>query len=420
MTLDDSFWDPFVERHHGKEPAAWRGVFADPFVEMEDVFDWLLRAAERCRQGDRPQHYRLYSGSELLSDPVPHLPRPTDRSVAGYMTRLEAELGQVGLVVNELQATHPALWHRMLDFLRGLYARIGMPAAGALLDLFSGSYAKGFFGLHKDDQDVFTFVLEGEKRLLLWPFETFAAHSEAQGASPQSSWGLTRVDVEAFRDQAIVLEGEPGDLLYWPASYWHVAEAVRPGEQVTTFSLGLFRHPDPLQSIAMTMQELCDEDFATLPDTLPHPSGTSDVAAALDRARDTTRRVLSSPTFAERHDARLLERLTAFGFRVVPDPLPHEALQPTDVVCATSAQPVSWVHIGDDILWSAHGYAFRFPFHSGLERLFSRIGERREERIADWIDLATSDSSATGLPADAVLHVIGMLLRHHAIRRVRS
>jgi len=418
MRLSNELWDGFVQRHHTKEPTVWRHAFAEPFAQMSEVFDWLLLAATRCEQGDDRIPYRLYSSGARLPDAAGHLPRRSDGSVAGYLDRLDRELGQVGLLVNELQAVHPAVWLRSIDFLRALYARVGMPAGYALLDIFSGSYTKGFFGVHKDDQDVFTIVLEGKKRLLVWPFEALADLPGAEGAEPWNVHDLSHVDIEAHRATATVLEGEPGDLLYWPASYWHVAETAGKREQVTTLSLGLRRHPDPTSGIALTMKELVDEERSAFSEWLPHPSlGGCDVATAMDRARNATRCMVESPAFADRHDVRLLERLTAFGFREVPDPLPAEPLEPTAVLCATSEQPVSWLRTGDDILWSAHGYAFRFPYHSGLERLFSRVCQGREEQVAEWIRAATGDS-ASGLPPDAVLHVIGMLLRHHAVRIV--
>src|SRR5436853_158779 len=76
-------------------------------------------------------------------------------------------------VPNAFQALHEGIWRRSLGFLEGLYGEVGIPYGGALIDLITGSYTRSFLGFHKDDQDVFTFVIEGNKRLVAWPFETF-------------------------------------------------------------------------------------------------------------------------------------------------------------------------------------------------------------------------------------------------------
>lgn len=69
-------------------------------------------------------------------------------------------------------------------------------------------------------------VIRGPKRMLVWPYEALLEHvSDPDTDLRYEGWDLDELDPAGLRGQATVLDGDSGDLLYWPASYWHVAEA---------------------------------------------------------------------------------------------------------------------------------------------------------------------------------------------------
>lgn len=105
----------------------------------------------------------------------------------------------------------------MRHFLAGLYARVGVPAHRAEVDLFAGSYARTRRGIHLDSAAVFCFVIEGRKRIRLWPGSTFP--------DDVGYWYGLKGERKQ-RSKSMCLDGEPGDILYWPASYWHVGESL--------------------------------------------------------------------------------------------------------------------------------------------------------------------------------------------------
>jgi hypothetical protein len=104
-----------------------------------------------------------------------------------------------------------------------------------------------FFRLHKDAEDVFTFVVEGHRRFLLWPFDTFAGTAGLSASEGRKSHLLFEVDYEAYRSQAVVLEATAGDLLYWPAEWWHVGESN--GELSITLAVGVIHNANPMRQI---------------------------------------------------------------------------------------------------------------------------------------------------------------------------
>jgi hypothetical protein len=71
--------------------------------------------------------------------------------------------------------------------------------------------------------------IEGRKRLRVWPSEVL----RRQGVVTHS------LDYERFLDDSVALEGEPGDVIYWPSNYWHIGESVDGGLAVS-LSLAIF------------------------------------------------------------------------------------------------------------------------------------------------------------------------------------
>jgi ribosomal protein L28 len=69
------------------------------------------------------------------------------------------------------------------------------------------------------------------------------------------------IDPRKYRKDAIVLDAEAGDLIYWPSEYWHVSEP-RSEDFSAMLSLGLFRPAvigtalQPLSHAAMLSQRI--------------------------------------------------------------------------------------------------------------------------------------------------------------------
>ncbi len=396
----ESFWSRFVGEHWQRSPVAYRQPFDSRLAAPDDILAGLLYLGRRLAEGDRSIDFRFMRLGLPPPDPEAYLPRAGDASCQAYVERLQAALAgdDFGIIVNDFQALSPVVWEGLLGFLDGLYARVGVPAGGAVTDLFMGDYKKTYLGLHKDSQDVFTFVVEGEKRALLWPFELLQAASGAPASVRHEPFELRGFDYEPYRDRAIVLEARPGDLLYWPASFWHVIEGD--GRSVTTVSLGLFLHDEPLARLAAVRDEAAGAPSApSLPVWPPSP------------ALRAIRRVVQIPGMQRALEQRLLERRTSFGFKRVPEPMPHHEPRAGDRLATASPCRVAWMaHEDGGLSWAAGGrlLAAESP---GTARLLEAVTAGEPQRVKDLLRLA----KRAGVSAEEAEVVLSVLLRQRAL-----
>lgn len=406
FAVEPGFWDAFVATYHGRRPGAWRRPFATPIARPDEAFSWLLAA--------RDEGLRVFAGADAL-DPLPGAlrPAPEDGGCAAYLRRLRAALGDAGAMANHLQALDAGLYNRLRAFLAGLYARAGAPSGGALLDLFLGAYRKSFLGLHKDEQDVFTFVVEGHKTFLVWPYEVFADHPDVAPGSEAAPVMLGDADYESERARATVLEGDAGDVFYWPSDHWHVAESD--GAPCVTLSLGLFPGGDPVRFLTEAARALCDDGAMPAPPVVAHTSGASgDARALLDARAREVEALLRHPVLRARMDAQCLGWLTSYGFRHLPAARPREDLADDAAVRATVPGAVAWFDDGaGGLVWSVSGQLFRRAPDPGLTALFNEVNTGNAATVGALVARAT----AAGLDATAARAVLATLWRHHGIER---
>lgn len=394
-------------RAHG-QPRAWRRPLGGPPAAADEVFAWLRDAADDGTLAAARARLRVYNAAGPLEVRPAHYPRPHDATIAGWLARLGADHGECGVVVNNLQAASPAAWRAALALLALLH-RERAPVGGASFDLFTGAYRRGFFGVHKDDQDVVTFVVEGHKRFYLWPFERFA---ERPGAAPATELGvhlLTDLDPAPHLADALVLEGGPGDVFYWPAEWWHLAASD--GELCTTVGVGLFRGHSVLRFAEEAAQRRIEEDPAAFADALalPSPAAGGDATAALTAADAAVDALLADDELRARLAERVLASASAFGCGRLPaprrDPLPAGPLR----LAAPGALP--WTARGGELVWAVGGEAARYPDLPPLRALFARVGAGAPF-VADDLARELADPSVA---ADALRHVLARIHAHHGL-----
>jgi hypothetical protein len=93
------------------------------------------------------------------------------------------------------------------------------------MELFFGKYGATPTGIHLDTSDNLAFILRGPKRMLFWPRDRFPSRRQIPNShAPEQELALTR-DYEKYLDDAIALEAEAGDVIFWPKEYWHVGSS---------------------------------------------------------------------------------------------------------------------------------------------------------------------------------------------------
>jgi len=198
----------FRARHLGRVPMARPHGARDSVAACDwNVLDHLLAAA--------PEHLLLVARGRLLEQPAPRsLPELRELFARG-----------VGIVLHEPERIRPEIAAVTAAFARDL------PGEQRVIVFATAADTHGF-GWHYDPEDVFIIQTAGDKtyyfrRNTIDPEPPRAAH----------------YDFQTFRRETTpIMECRllPGDWLYLPRGYWHVARAH---SDSLSISIGVF--PDP-------------------------------------------------------------------------------------------------------------------------------------------------------------------------------
>jgi hypothetical protein len=407
--IPSGFWKDHVREHSLDEPAVVRCPFPAPLVKPDDIFEALITAAEMERTGT-PCELRLYLGDReqvhrhtidrLGADYWDALPRRDDRSLSGYAERVRQRHGHecFALLLNESQSVVPEIWFRVRDFLCGLFEESGFPAGGADANIFAGNYRRTPFGVHTDTRDVFTWIVEGQKKFLVWPRE---ALDGIMGPGKRDA-----KDYADLRAHAIALEGDAGDLLYWPHPYWHVAESDRDG-LVSTLSVGLDRTLPAEAWMRDAMLDLVRGPLESSDRITHHPFDPTSLGRSfralplqLRRALEAHRRRSAGADLERELRLKWMCWLTGFGMQLPPRAPPVELFD-GDRVRGHAHHPITCASWRDQLLCSANGYGFAIAHSPELAAFIRKLNSRREFLVADlrW----SSSQLLTPSTVDAML-----------------
>ena len=398
----------FYEEYWLKKPVVLRNLFSDVPASAGEIFE-ALRSYPRSdieeKAGQLNSRLYLNSAIHTVRDPA-FQPNAGDGSMRTYLERLARETNSpdYGLIVNNFQALDARIWQRYSRFAGAVYRKTGIPCGGAMVDLFCGNYVATPFRFHKDAQDVFTFVIEGRKRFLVWPFGLKDAPSDED--SVWRSTSIPGLDYESIRHEAITLEAGVGDVIYWPASYWHVAESD--GDFSMTLPIGFFvHHPvrnrflaDSIDAI-MPVKETNAGQFEWYAhfdeSTQTDASGAERLAnEQLETLRDNSRRIQVEL------QSNWLCWMTRHGFPSAPPPVERAALKDEDVI--QSAVPHPALFFAVDEMWirvCAAGRAFTLPRDSSLLDLIRIVNAGEPIAVRRAIDASLARSGAARKSATA-------------------
>lgn len=378
------FWPRTLARRSLRQPAELGAPFAAPLLSPRELFALLVAAADSIREGT-PRDLRLYlgdqkmvwrqTGEQLGAAYGQLLPRRSDRTLAGYGERLRARHSTpcFAIMLNDCQTLSPIVWERVRDFAAGLVEGTGFPLGGVDANIFAGNYRRTPFGVHTDDRDVFTWIVEGPKRFLVWPWRQLAPLFGPEAKRPRQPH-----DYADQRRRAQRLAGRAGELLYWPREYWHVAEAGA-GELSATLSIGI----DPRLPAGAWAKELLGNLAALAVGAPASATGASPAGAhrrhpAEELPPDLSRVIAaaSEGALAERFERELRLRWmcwrTALGLRTPPRDPPCE-LRPEDHLYARPHAAVARVAWRGYLLCAVNGYGLAVPTWKGSDRLFDRL-----------------------------------------------
>ncbi|MDX3802218.1 JmjC domain-containing protein [Streptomyces sp. AK04-3B] len=318
------------------------------------------------------------------------LPAAEDGSFDAYDTRLAARLDgrRHALVVNSFHTFDAALWSRERAFFAGLWDVVGLPLTGAITTLFHGTYEHSPVGVHKDRFATFMFGLRGRKRMRFWP------------SKPWDEPVSTKVDYADYCGESFTADVGPGDLLYWPADYYHVGESGT-AAPATSVNVGV---PREEHHVGYELEALlADHDpnrltgrssldnllpLHDVPVTAPGPGADGLLSPTLPEG--LTAPVESLHAFARpdraarRVTAVSLRRWTAGGFEPVPAAAAPRPLGDGELLRADPRAHIFWGTDGDGgTLCAANGHHTRTPLkHRDVRRLSRALDATRPVTVA--------------------------------------
>jgi len=319
-------------------------------------------------------------------------------------------------MVTNMHAVDAGIWNAVAAFIQDARHCIHFPVARAFLDLFYGRYSSNFTGLHKDTQEIFAFVVRGQKRMLAWPFDYFLSRSDEVSAGDRYFNKRLEIDHRKYRQDAIVLDAEAGDLIYWPSDYWHVAES-RSENFSAMLSLGILQTTSGLSETSGAQTHFKNTLARTGTGKLLNPSAPA--------SQDL------SEVVEEADAARRLRWLTGFGFEIggpILEAGRADAKTPITLVKNQSGL-FYWKILTSEkrILVSAGGHSITLSYSPRVLELFQRLaaGEtvsldysekftgEKDTRIieSNWNRQIVFKSKTLTAPRDACLWLAHWLVR---------
>ncbi len=380
LRLPRSYWKAFARDAWNQKPTLLRNPFSGGFPTTDELYEGLLAAAHAYRHGDpaEEQSFRVtlehptdprreYAGalSSIVALPHPYLPTEKDGSLQNYVARLEESFAgfRFGVIFNASLRHSWNHWLQMKSFVEGLVPVLGMPLSGADSAVFIGNYRYTPFGIHKDEYHVFNFVVQGEKRMCLWPLEEFADRPEIPKLPNLTDLDANAVmtvdEQDAALERAEVLVGQPGDIQYWPPSYWHIAA---PSEGVNvSISLGIaFRPPNIIPGI----QEDASPGRLSARELPDHRSGASWSVPQKIRASRPSTAVLEG----------WLKLITGGGFNRAPALFDHPAFGRDEPIHAVPRRPIVLAAVGSGaVVVACNGHACSMTVTPRLRRTLRKL-----------------------------------------------
>jgi hypothetical protein len=202
----------------------------------------------------------------------------------------------------------------------------------------------------------------------------------------------------------MALDGAPGDVLYFPSRYWHVAEDS--GRLSLSISVDLFVQPEPTHDVLGHADPLLGARLGL--------RGRTTIDAVVQASARALRSVSADAALAQALTVSLLNRSTAAGFDDVPAARRPRRLGGAEIIQGNPQHPIRWTPVGGELVCSANGHACSAPRLRAVTSLLARLNAGAPMRV----DAAVRDQSGTGLSSGGVRALLEKLYAFRAIEIV--
>ena len=355
-SLTEARWAEFVRDDWEKTATVLGGALSGPLVPAHQMFGVLLEVSKAYRKGRAEDKLSFWIDGRKMHELTAYLPAANDKSVEGYVHRLERQLrgSDFTLLVADPHIFDYSLWNAARCFLRGLYAQVSMPCGGVDSTFFVGRYKRTPFGVHRGQMSVMTFPVHGEKRFRIWPRGYGEAHPEIDSL-------LEYPDHEAASSQLV---GNAQDVLYWPADIWHIAEGS--DHFTSTFNIGLWWDRPPLTRVLFEVsrrlaESVTTSDFRgfTISDKFSNGSTlTTQIDGSIREALTLTRDVVADEEIDRSLALNSMRTISADAFRDVPGLQDKRSASssPNDLLCLDIHSRVLFGELDGGLYVAANGH----------------------------------------------------------------
>jgi hypothetical protein len=350
--LDQDFWVRFAETTWEKKSVTVKNIHS-PLLHLDqvEIFRLLVIYSDRCRRLKRADGMKFYiqGQRQFESEVIRHLPKKSDRDLAGYHERMNSQYEDYCLVCDELLRVSHDQQESLAEFTSLLFANVGLPNRFAEMGLYLGNYRKTPFGVHEDACGVFSFPLAGKKKFRIWKPSFVKRNPKLARAFSYAK----------YKRASQVLEAYPGDMTYWPSSAWHIAESD--GSFSATWSLGIWvdkKHSDVVSEVTGAIFKNL---LAAIGETRMTPlsskvSNTGEIKSLPDNYLQTLSalRSLSQKELESAFRESWIKHFSNNGFKNSPSF--ELELRAMSVICLrNSKRPVHWMRDGSTTIYAFNG-----------------------------------------------------------------
>jgi hypothetical protein len=237
------FWNGLAP-YWGRGPGLIKKPFSKPFVSEREFFAILTKWAQEAHNGKKSVDVAMIDADALPSSNHQTL-AATEKHIADRWDK-----DWYLYLPDGIQQYNGDVWERSVELLvPAIRSQGGLPSGGMTLELFFGKYKSTPTGIHLDSSDNLAFVTRGPKRLIFWPPDRFAVKYSTPPNNPKHQRALIARYEDHLRN-ALVIDAEAGDVVYWPKDYWHIGASQNTWSGMVTIPMWWTAKPS---SLARTM-----------------------------------------------------------------------------------------------------------------------------------------------------------------------
>lgn len=339
-----------------------------PLIDERNAFEILVRGSADYLAHRRDVKLSFNVGlGQRVADLQKLLPNATDGGLSAYALRVSQELLDEDFSLALLGASYydVALFDATRNFIRPLLAKTGMPQGMVDVDIFFGKYRVTPIGIHRDNATNFSFVISGNKRYVFWPPSAIS--------TPSNSHVLGRTDWQHY-PSSIEISAVPGDVVFWPADYWHLAVSDAT-DTAATVNIAIYR----AETTAQWLSEVLPPPLLNTPipsglNPILSPNIPEDTQAGVSAILCGVEQLKAQlDGSAQRAIERWLKRLSADAIEHVPPPKPESRLNLSSRIRLCHPERTYTASFGDSAFVAANGHVLRTPNNATINDLLSRL-----------------------------------------------